>query len=451
MKGGHVKILLVNPPRSPHNAILDHAPPEAQRFIHRKLIGPPLGLLTLAGALHDHDVTLLEMKGEYDLTPNAPPPAVLVREYMEQTQPDIVGVTFIASEYPAGMEILRTVKACAPDTLTVAGGLHATLCPDDFCDACVDVVCTRPAGHIFRELVLAVERGKPLESVAGLLLNREGELRPTAEPINPPNPAAEGFIAPDRSLLKRWISTYVVGKANGPSTYVYTSLGCPYRCSFCSIWPQYDAQYLQRDVESVIDELKTLDDYPVVRFADANTLVNMAFAHRLFDRIEEEGIRKTYIMDIRFDTAARHPELIAKLARGGLKVVIVGFESFRRQELDAYDKQTDPQLIAEAVRVFHANDIMMRGNYVIPPDYDETDFAALAEYAAAHSVALAGYTILTPMPGTPLYTDMRDQIIDRDLAKYNMFNCVTRTRLPLAEFYGQVGELWKIRRGTETI
>jgi hypothetical protein len=74
-----MKILLINPPRSPHNKILEYAPPEAKPFIHKKLIGPPLGLLTVAAALDDHDVDLLEIKAEYDLNPAAPPLEELVR------------------------------------------------------------------------------------------------------------------------------------------------------------------------------------------------------------------------------------------------------------------------------------------------------------------------------------------------------------------------------------
>ena len=38
--------------------------------------------------------------------------------------------------------------------------------------------------------------------------------------------------------------------------------------------------------------------------------------------------------------------------------------------------------IKEAVKVFHDNGVLLRGNYVIPPDYDEGDFAALADYAS---------------------------------------------------------------------
>ena len=44
-------------------------------------------------------------------------------------------------------------------------------------------------------------------------------------------------------------------------------------------------------------------------------------------------------MDIRPDTAAKHPGLIEKLARAGLKVVICGFESFREAELKKYNKK----------------------------------------------------------------------------------------------------------------
>ena len=68
-----MKILLVNPPRSPVNNILAHAPADAEPFIHKKLIGPPLGLLTVAAAVNDFDVTVIDLKGEYDLRPDAPP------------------------------------------------------------------------------------------------------------------------------------------------------------------------------------------------------------------------------------------------------------------------------------------------------------------------------------------------------------------------------------------
>jgi radical SAM superfamily enzyme YgiQ (UPF0313 family) len=445
-----VNILLINPPRSPHNAILQYAPPEAQRLIHRKLIGPPLGLITIAAAIKNHAVFLLDMKGEYDLDPNAGDPALLTRQWLERCAPGIVGVTFIASEFPAGIAILRTVKQVNPAIVTVAGGLHATLCPQDFNDPAVDIVMPGQAAHAFSGLADAIARGLDPKMVPGTLVNHNGVLQPGPLPPIYDITGAD-YIAPERSLLLRWRETYRVPNAPGPTTYLYTSLGCPFRCSFCSIWPQFGGHYLQRSVDSVLQELSTLDDYPVVRFADANTVVDPRFIRELFERILVSGIDKEYVIDMRFDMAVKHPDLIELMAKAGLKVVICGFESFRQAELTAYGKSADATQIAAAVRIFDANGISLRGNYVIPPDYTRDDFAALAEYAATNRVALAGYTILTPMPGTELYAHMRPAIIDHDLERYNFFNCVLKTALPRDEFCAAVGSLWLIRKGNQTI
>jgi radical SAM superfamily enzyme YgiQ (UPF0313 family) len=201
----------------------------------------------------------------------------------------------------------------------------------------------------------------------------------------------------------------------------------------------------------VIDELRRLLEYPTVRFADANTLVDAAWCERLFDRIAEEALQKFFIMDLRVDAAVKHARLVEKMARHGLRVVIAGFESFRDEELRRYGKSSEARLIHEAIRVLHENDIMIRGNYVVPPDYTADDFAALADYAASHRVAFAGYTILSPMPGSPFFEEVKADIVDSDLDKYNFFNAVLRTRLPRDEFHTRVGDLWVIKKGTDVI
>jgi radical SAM superfamily enzyme YgiQ (UPF0313 family) len=446
-----MKILLINPPRSPQNKILEYAPADAKHFVHKKLIGPPLGLLTIAAAVKDFDVRVIDLKGEYDLHPEAPALKDLVVSYLSAFKPDIVGVTFIASEFYYGIDIFRTVKIFNRDILTVAGGLHVTLCPVDFTDASVDVLCPGHSAGIFRELVMARERRKSLEDVRGIVLNKAGGFRRTALPDPGWDAAGKDFIMPDRSHLKRWLQTYKVGNDPSPATYIFTSLGCPYECSFCSIWPQHNRKYYVRDVESVIGELKQLQEYETVRFADANTIVDIKTIHTLFDRIVEERIRKKFIMDIRSDVAVKHPDLIGKLAEAGLKVVICGFESFREEELKHYNKNTSVAYIKESIDVFHRNHIMLRGNYIVPNDYDEDDFKALSDYAGSNRVVYAGYTILTPMPGTVFHNEINDQIIDRDLSKYNFFNCVLKTKLPLEKFYENMGGLWKIKLGEDII
>lgn len=446
-----MKILLINTPRSPHNMILESAPAEAKKYIHKKLIGPPLGLMTVAEAVKDYDVVFFETKGEYDLFPDTTPPLEqLVLKLLKEHNPDIVGTTTIASEFYYAIDIFKTVKAFNPEILTVVGGLHTSLSPNDFTDPSVDLILPGQSAYTFREVVQAMEKHNSFENIAGIIINKNGQLHKTKTQINEINSAREDFLMPNRKLVERWRDSYIVGNATTPSTYLFTSLGCPYKCTFCSIWCQYQGKYLQRDVESIITELKEMD-YDIVRFADANTIVKESVIEHLFDRIEQEGIKKTYIMDIRTDTAVKNPKLIEKLAKNGLKVVICGFESFREEELIKYNKSSEAKLIHEAIDIFHQNNIMLRGNYVIPNDYDESDFNALSDYTSSHKVTYAGYTILTPMPGTPFYDEIKDQIIDFDLSKYNFFNSVLKTKLPLEKFYENVGKLWLIKKGTDVI
>ena len=450
-----MKILLINPPRSPHNDILKYAPEAAKPFIHRRLIGPPLGLLTIATALRDHEVTLVDMKGEYDLDPLTPPLPEYTARLLAQHRPDLVGVTVKTSEFNHAMDIFRVVREYDPAIITLAGGLHPTLCPQDFAGLPADVVVPGQAAAIIRELVrnLGQFSADPENciKIPGIWVNLKDGYRKTPGIQSFCDPAGSDFVMPDRDLLKRWISTYKVGNSPDPSTYIFTSLGCPFKCTFCSIWGQFRGKYHQRDIESLITELKSIDEYPVVRFSDANTVVDIGFMDRLFDRIEEEGIRKVFVMDIRADIAVKHPDLIAKMARGGLKVVICGFESFRDEELKRYRKQSAARNNLEAIKVFDDNGIMVRGNYVIPNNYTEADFEALAEYSAQNPVVYAGYTILTPMPGTVYYEEMKEQIIEHDYSRYNFFNSVMKTILPYEEFHRQVAGLWLIKKGTDVI
>jgi len=446
-----MKILLVNPPRSPENNILLYAPADARSYIHRKLIGPPLGLLTVAAAVEDHDVTVLDLKGEYDLSPDVPALDELIERHLSEIQPDIVGITTITSEFNATIEIVKICKLFNPDILTVTGGLHATLRPFDFENSQVDVIISGQNPHLFREVVRAREGRKNLKTVPGLYINTADGLIQTKG--KPPvwDTAKINFLTPDRNHLKRWIGTYKVGNNPDPTTYLFTSLGCPYKCTFCSIWTQFKGCYYQRDIDSLIGELKSIDEYPVVRFADANTLVDIPFMNQLFDRIHSEGIRKTFVMDIRADVAAKNPDLINKMARGGLKVVICGFESFRDEELERYHKKTLASYNREAIQVFDGNGILVRGNYVVPCDYTMDDFKALADYANENKVVYAGYTILSPMPGTLYYQEVRKNIRDHNYDRYNFFNALLQTTLPYEDFHREVAKLWLIKRGTDII
>ncbi len=445
-----MQILLINTPRSPYNSILQYAPEDAKPYIHKKLIGPPLGLITLASAVKEHDVVVFDTKGEYDLNPETPELPELVKNLMLEHKPDIVGTTVITSELYYGIEILEMAKIVDSKVTTIIGGQYVNVRLQDCYHPAIDIAVQGHGGKKLLNIANAIEHGKKFESIPGIHINDGKSFKKTKLPEDPWDAAGENFVMPDRSLLERWRKTYRVKNAPSPTTYLFSSIGCPYQCTFCSIWIENNGKFFQRNLESIITELKTID-YDIVRFADANTIIDIDFIDRLFTRIEEEHIKKEYIMDIRADTAVKYPKLIEKLAKNGLKVVICGFESYKETELQKYNKNSPAAIIEDAINIFHNNGILLRGNYVIPTNYTLDDFRAMADYASSHKVSYAGYTILTPMPGTQYYDEQKDNIIDHDLRKYNFFNAVLPTKLPLEEFYENVGALWLIRKGKDVI
>ncbi len=445
-----MKILLINTPRSPFNGILQYAPEEAKPFIHKKLIGPPLGLLTLAAAIKDFDVTVFDTKAEYDLFPETPELEELVARLIIEHKPDIVGTTVITSELYYGKEILQTAKRIDPKITTIIGGQYVTIRPDECYDKNIDIAIQGHGGQKLRDIIAAKEEKTSFKNIPGILINNRKQFEKTCGIEKNWDAAGENFIMPDRKLLERWRQAYRVQNAPSPTTYLYTSLGCPFKCTFCSIWKENCGAYYKRNIQSIIEELKAID-YDIVRFADANTIVDISFIDELFTQIENQGIKKEYIMDIRADVAVNNPKLIEKLAKNGLKVVICGFESYKEAELNKYNKSSSASFIEKAIELFHDNGIMLRGNYVIPTNYTLEDFRAMSDYAGQHKVAYAGYTILTPMPGTDYFEEVKNQIIDKDLRKYNFFNAVLPTYLPMEEFYKEVGALWLIRKGKDVI
>ncbi len=445
-----MKVLLINTPRSPYNGILKNAPKEAKPFIHKKLIGPPLGLLTLAAAIKDYEVIVFDTKAEYDLYPDSPGLETLVENLINKHKPDIVGTTVITSELYYGITILKTVKKTNPEITTVIGGQYVTIRLQDCFDESIDIAIQGHAGQKMLDIIKAKENNISFKTIPGIHINENGRFEKTKGKEKPWDITNENFLMPDRSLIEKWREAYRVPNAPSPTTYLYSSIGCPFKCTFCSIWNENYGNYFMRSIESLVDELKHID-YDIVRFADANTIVDVDFIDKLFSRIEEEKIKKEYIMDIRADVAVNNPKLIEKLARNGLKVVICGFESYKEAELNKYNKNSAASYIDKAIQLFHNNGIMLRGNYVIPTDYTLEDFKAMADYASSHKVAYAGYTILTPMPGTKYYKEVESQIIDHDLRKYNFFNAVLPTSLPIMEFYKNVGALWLIRKGKDVI
>jgi radical SAM superfamily enzyme YgiQ (UPF0313 family) len=425
-----LKILLINPPN--HGKSI---PEEEYGITSIKAIfkGEPLALEVLAGNLHDHDVMILDLKVD---------PFSSLMETVNRFQPDIVGITSVTCEADALIDIATTIKeALSGDApVVVAGGHHASCDPGYFNVDAIDYVVCGVGKASFRALVTAIEKQQPV-SIPGV-----AKTDPTGRlDLKPRGYAFEDLVdhrPPRYDLVERYRDTYVMGGI-GKAGFVVTAYGCVHACSFCSIPTITQGRYLTHSIDASIDNMKALDSVSLIRCVDANTFGNIPFAKKFARAIIDSNVKKKIVADVRADTIVNHPDVIDLWQQAGLAAVVIGFEEIDDRRLDFFNKKSCVETNIKALEYLKKTGLKVIGDFIISPDYDRRDFKALETFIDTHDIELPVPSILTPIPGTPLYQCMKEKIEISDLSYYTFSNAVTETTLEKEEFYTLYAGLFK--------
>jgi len=413
-----MRILLIEPPFSRN-----------QVHVRNSGLAEPLSLGLLAANLPDHDVRILDMR----LDPN-------LRAELESFKPDLVGAGCYATGLYVAKRLFREVKEWNREVVTIAGGHHASLLPRDFLDPNIDVVVIGEGEITLRELVRTIERRGDLAQVQGLAIRKDADLQ-----LTPPRPFVDLNESPwpARHLVEKNRHKYFRASWR-PIMSITTERGCPFRCNFCSMWKVNEGRYRVRSAESVVEEIASMGSlYPYIDFIDDNTLHDVKRARRICELIRERGIQKSYKLYARSDTVVKNPELIESWSRSGLKVALIGFESFRDHDLMSYGKHNSVKNNEEAIRILHANGVEIAAYFVVNPEWAEDDFKALSEYVKKWDLTHPIFTILTPLPGTNYYDQVKNKLITTDHEKFDFFHALLPTHLPIEVFQQRFYELWR--------
>jgi radical SAM superfamily enzyme YgiQ (UPF0313 family) len=388
----------------------------------------PLGLEAVAGALGDHEVSLLDMRFNKN-----------IEGFLAANKPDAVGVAipFTTAVY-AGREVLKAVRRLLPSVFTFVGGHHAALNPNDFLGYC-DVVVAGEGEEVVPELLRRVECFEEVETLPGLMSVRDGEPFFTGE--RPLIPDLDSLPLVNRSIVSPYTERYFF-RNMAPVTVVETARGCPYRCTFCSVWKFNRGRYRQKSPERVLEEVKAApaDD---ILFADDNFMSNVARAERISELIRAAGVTKRFGCQARTDTIANNPGMVRRLRSAGLNWALIGFESFNEDQLAKLNKKTDVETNEEAVRVLHDNDIEIWAAFIIDPSFNRSEFRLLQKYIRRLHVSSCQITVLTPLPGTDLFREKISELTSRNYELFDFFHAVLPTKLPLEQFYKEFCRLYR--------
>jgi hypothetical protein len=127
------------------------------------------------------------------------------------------------------------------------------------------------------------------------------------------------------------------------------------------------------------------------------------------------------------------PGLLERAVAAGLRSVFIGFETLDEANLAAASKRQNLRAdYDEAVRRLDAAGVMINGSFVFGMDHDDAGvFRRTVDWALSRGITTATFHILTPYPGTPLFSRMTGEkrILTRDWRLYDTRHAVFEPRL----------------------
>jgi radical SAM superfamily enzyme YgiQ (UPF0313 family) len=192
----------------------------------------PLALEYIAaGVVENHEVEILDLRLENNL-----------EDVLQRFSPDVVGITAYTVHVNTVRNLFRKIKMWNPKVLTVVGGHHATIMPEDFHSDNIDLVVLGEGIFTFRKIVNRYEKGMGFDGIPGIAISDNGTLK-KSDPVKQVD--LDTFPFPERKLTTKYRNNYYSDWMK-PLAAIRTSKGCPHRCNFCAMWKLADGKYHKR-------------------------------------------------------------------------------------------------------------------------------------------------------------------------------------------------------------
>jgi radical SAM superfamily enzyme YgiQ (UPF0313 family) len=393
----------------------------------------PLGMEYIAAALEarGHTVTLADLRFGRSL-----------KAHLAAARPGLVGIAAMhALETDDVMALARSVRSLAPDVPIVIGGHTAAAYPEPFLNDPVAAIVTDDGERAVPRIADALAAGGSLADVPGLTLRtRSGE--PQATDSDPSTFVLDDVPLPARHHVAKWRHQYAC-LAHRPVWLIETARGCPFRCSFCSIWQLHARSVRERSIDSVCRDFEQAGDHVFV--ADDLFWYHPPRSLALAKELRRRGVRKRWILaQSRVDLVARNAELLEAWRPVAQDFdIFFGLEAATNEGLSGLTKDATVDHTGQGVEVARALKYGVTGNFVIDPAWTEPDFERLWAFVERYSLYQAGFTVLTPLPGTSYFEEMKSRVASRPWAHFDMHHLLWEPALGAERFFELYCETWR--------
>jgi len=334
---------------------------------------------------------------------DAPPAGVGLAEVVAQANDfDLVVVHTSVPSFQSDVKCVEALKAANPKLK--AGLIGAKVAVDaekSLREApAIDFVCRNEFDFTVKE----VAEEQPWETIQGLSWrNADGQIV-----NNPDRPILENMDALPSviDVYKRdlKIEDYFIGYLRHPYISVYTGRGCKSRCTFC-LWPQTVGghRYRTRSVENVVAEIAEAKRlFPQVKefFFDDDTFTDdLPRAEAIAEGLGKLGV--TWSCNAKANVPRKTLE---KLKAGGLRLLLVGYESGNQQILHNIKKGMRVEVAEQFTRDCHDLGIAIHGTFILglPGETHET-IEETIKWACKVNPHTIQVSLAAPYPGTFLF------------------------------------------------
>ena len=315
---------------------------------------------------------------------------------------------------PAAGETCRALKALDPGIKILLTGTHAAALPErTLREEAVDFVCDREGPEtILKTLEVLKAKAASYRAVPSLWY-RVGDTvmsnpaAPLMDDLDAEMPGVAWDLLPMQQYRAHNWHCFEHIHERQPYASMHTSLGCPYKCTFCCInAPFGKPSYRLWSPEAVIADIDVLvEKYGVrnIKFVDEMFVLNKAHVLGICDRIIERGYDLNIWAYARVDTVK--DEFLEKLRRAGFRWLALGIESGSKHVRDGVEKgRFGSAEILKVVRKIQDAGINVIGNYIFGlPDDTETTMQETLDLAIEANCEFANFYCAMAYPGSKLY------------------------------------------------
>jgi radical SAM superfamily enzyme YgiQ (UPF0313 family) len=426
-----MKVLLINPPSVQHYA--DNSP---EIIAENRGLNPPLGLLYLASYLEErtsHRVEVIDCQAENCSLDG-------LRRKVKAADPDVVGISVMTMTLMDALATAKTVKSASRTIKVVFGGPHVHLFPaETIAFGEVDYLVMGEGEKSFAELVSRMEDQSAIQDIPGLVFKDKNEIIQTGQPDLIEDLDSLPFPARHLSPYRKYNSLLA---AREPVTTMFTSRGCPFKCTFCDR-PHLGKKFRARSPENVVNEIEhciNMGIHDFMIYDDTFTVIHQ----RVMEICEMIINRK---LDISFDIRARvdtvNETMLDRLAGAGCRGIHYGIEAGTEKVLNVLNKGIDLDTAARVFKATKRRNIPVLAYFMIgSPTETVEDIKKTFSLMKKLDPDYVHLTMLTPFPGTEIYKAALQQgIVPHDVWKEYAADPVTDFQPPFWNEYFSLEEL----------